>query len=107
METPHTHIPTWTTGDRFRKARTDAGLTREDIVNLTGLSMRTVVNYETGQTHPRRIGLIAWARATGVPEWWLEGTYPHQPKTVSSTWYLLKFPMQNQNVQNETLRAVA
>jgi transcriptional regulator with XRE-family HTH domain len=71
-------IPAWTLTDRLRKAREYRGLTQAELANLTGISARSVHNYEAGYTAPRRPQLVAWAMATGVALQWLEE--PVRPK---------------------------
>lgn len=66
-------VPAWTLPDKLRKAREHAGLSQSELQSLTGISRRTIVSYEGGGRAPRRPQLVAWAVATGVPLWWLEG----------------------------------
>lgn len=73
-----THIPQWTLGDRLRKARAETGLSQEEFARLILVSEGTVANYEAGATqHPKRLVLEQWAKATGVPYWWLAGADEH------------------------------
>jgi transcriptional regulator with XRE-family HTH domain len=65
-------IPTWTLSDRLRKAREHGRLQQVQLAAITGISERSIQNYEAGRTTPRRPQLIAWALATGVPLAWLE-----------------------------------
>lgn len=65
-------VPEWTRGDRLRKARTNAGLTVEELAGRAGLSEKTINNYEGDRVKQRRSSLIAWAFATGVDLAWLE-----------------------------------
>lgn len=53
-------------------ARNHAGLEQEELAELTGLSRKTISNYEKGRVKPRRAGLIVIALATGVDFKWLE-----------------------------------
>ena len=53
---------------RIREARTQAGLTREQMAPLVGVTLRTLGRYETGET--TRISVETMARiaeATGKP----------------------------------------
>lgn len=53
---------------RIRKAREESGLSREKLAGELGVSLATVVRYETGRT--KRIStetLISIAKATGQP----------------------------------------
>lgn len=63
--------PTWTLGDKLRKARTSAGLEQVDLANELGIARNSVANYENGRTTPRRAVLLAWALCTGVSLDWL------------------------------------
>jgi transcriptional regulator with XRE-family HTH domain len=65
--------PSWTLTDRLRKAREHGVLQQAQLAALTGISERSIQNYEAGRTTPRRPQLIAWALATGVSLEWLEG----------------------------------
>lgn len=67
-----TAIPVWTTGDRLTKAREWADLTQEEMANQLGIGRRSVVRYEARE-HPPRTVVLAYATATGVPVWWLDG----------------------------------
>lgn len=67
-------IPKFTSGDRLRKARELTGMDQETFAELLGVSRGTVSNYERSRTMRRHaIVLRAWAMATGVPLYWLEG----------------------------------
>lgn len=65
-------VPSWTLGDRLRKARDTAGLSQDEFESITGISRRSISAYESDVRVPRRPQLIAWAMATGVPLAWLE-----------------------------------
>jgi transcriptional regulator with XRE-family HTH domain len=69
-------IPTWTVGDRLRKARETAGLDQTELADAMGVSRRTVSTYEVGgeEITRKRIVLNAWALATGVSVEWLVGS---------------------------------
>lgn len=64
-------IPQWSLNDRLRKAREHAGLHQQQLADETGISRRSVTNYERGFAVPRRPVLLAWAVATGVDLDWL------------------------------------
>ena len=71
------HIPSWTVGDRCRKAREDSGHGSAEFADLIGVSRNTVGNVEAGRVQPRKIVLNAWALVTGVPLVWLrDGVVP-------------------------------
>ena len=66
--------PTWTFGDRVRKARRSAGLSQAKLAEAVGASSATSVNnWENGTSHPRHMieTAEAIARVTGVPVEWL------------------------------------
>ena len=67
-------VPTWTLGDRLRKAREFAGLEQGELAVRIGVSRGTVSNYELnrGQRPPKRLVVRAWAEITGVPLDWIE-----------------------------------
>jgi transcriptional regulator with XRE-family HTH domain len=68
-------VPTWTVGDRLRKARETAGMDQTQLADRIGVSRRTVSTYEAGSDITRkRIVLNAWAMATGVSAEWIIGT---------------------------------
>ena len=80
-EAPGFVIPTFTTGDRLRKARQLTGLEQADFADELGISRGTVRNYELDHVAPRKIVLRAWAMRTGVPLQWLvngETPDPHE-----------------------------
>jgi DNA-binding XRE family transcriptional regulator len=67
-----THIPQWTAGDRFRKAREDAGLTQQELADELSVDRNTVSAYESDQRkRPMRSVVKAWAMRCGVPAEWL------------------------------------
>ena len=65
-------IPTWTLGDRLRKARALTGLTTREFAARIGVSQPTVTNAENDRSRVRKITINAWSLATGVPVEWLE-----------------------------------
>lgn len=71
-------MPEWHQGDYLRKARESAGMSQAELAEVTGMSRRTVVRYESGEGVLRRPQMIAWAMATGVSLEWLQtGKGPH------------------------------
>lgn len=72
-------VPTFTQGDRLRKARELTGMKQREFGELIGVSHQTVTNAEKQHRSVRKITLNAWAMATGVPLEWLEtGKAPRQ-----------------------------
>ena len=70
--------PTWTLGDRLRKARDVAGLTQAEMADALvargfRASRQAITNWETDAAQPRRMMDIidAWAAITEVDVAWL------------------------------------
>jgi transcriptional regulator with XRE-family HTH domain len=72
-------IPTWTLGDRLRKAREHAGLMQAELAAKIGISRASIINYETGRHIPSRPVLLSWALSCGVDLGWLAGEPPTGP----------------------------
>lgn len=66
-------IPSFTVGDRLRKAREKAGLDQEQFAHEIGVSRGTVSNYERADSVAdlKKPFLMAWAMRTDVPFDWL------------------------------------
>lgn len=65
--------PEWTRGDRFRKARTAAGFTQQELSERIDCSRRTINNFELDKIiNPAPRYVDAWARHTGVSVAWIE-----------------------------------
>ncbi len=75
-----THIPELTLGRRLFLARDDLGLSQAEFAGRIGVSRRSVVNYESGTTHPSRPVLLSWSMATEVPLEWFEGAPDYTPR---------------------------
>lgn len=69
--TQTTRIPTWTIGDRLRKAREWADIESRDMAERLGVSRNTISNYEHDRTSPPVEVLKLWATETGVNILWL------------------------------------
>lgn len=79
-------IPTFTMGDRLRKAREGTGLTTRAFAEQLGVSQSTVTNAENDRSRTRRITLLMWSQVTGVPVAWLQtGEAPAPPAPGSAT----------------------
>jgi transcriptional regulator with XRE-family HTH domain len=65
-------VPQWSLGDRLRKALEFGKVSDEQMAAILGVTDRTVRNYTTDTTTPKRGVLKLWAEATGVPLDWLE-----------------------------------
>mgnify|MGYP003388870404 CR=1 FL=1 len=71
-----TQVPTWTLGDRLRKARESAGLKQEELAEALGLTRHPIADYENDVRAPKRAIIMAVAMRCGVPVDWLEGESP-------------------------------
>lgn len=66
-------VPTWTLGDRMRKAREHAGLKQTELAAEIGIGRSSIINYESDRAQPPRPVLVAWALRCAVPYEWLTG----------------------------------
>lgn len=67
-------IPNWELHHRLARAREFVDMKQDELADAIGVSRRSIVNYETGRTAPRRPVLLSWAMACGVSlEWLLTG----------------------------------
>lgn len=71
---PDTLTPTWTLGDRLRKARMVAGIGSEQMAAIVGVSRGTISNYENDHSDIPARALMKWSAETGVPVEWLMGS---------------------------------
>ena len=54
-------------GEKIKKARTECGLSQTELAVKSGLSLRSIQNYESGQRHPANISIVKnIATALGV-----------------------------------------
>lgn len=74
LETPYV-IPTWTLGDRIRKARHQSGLSQIEFAKLLEVTASRIASWETDAARPRDV--VAIARRiellTGIPAHWTLG----------------------------------
>jgi transcriptional regulator with XRE-family HTH domain len=77
-------VPAWTLGDRLRKARATAGLTRPQLAAGVGVSVRAIAAAETDERAPGQLELGRWAQVTGVPVGWLGGDLIRAGWTVAA-----------------------
>lgn len=90
LDSPVT-IPEWTIGDRLRKARRTAGITRDELAADIGCSAKTLGNYENDMTRAPKLVVKHYARCTGFPYSWLvegEDHGPFPPNTPATECYL-------------------
>ena len=66
-----TTSPVWTTGDRLRKARQNAGIESRDMAIRLGVSRNTITNWEHDKTQPSLASLRVIADETGIDVAWL------------------------------------
>ncbi len=81
-------VPTWTLGDRLRKAREHANLRQEELAAELGISRASVSVYESGHRPPMRSILLAWAMVCHVDLDWLTGSpgcFPGQAAALPTT----------------------
>jgi transcriptional regulator with XRE-family HTH domain len=80
-------VPTWTLGDRLRKARALTGMTTREFADRIGVSHGTITSAENDRRAVRPITLNAWALVTGVDREWLEvGAVRHQGLEPRTRW---------------------
>lgn len=63
--------PSWTLGDRIRKARSEAGMSQADLADALGVNPKTVARWEAGHTQPTLEDLDRTSDATNVDARWL------------------------------------
>ena len=47
-----------TTGEKIRDLRLNLGLTQAELAEMTGITVRSITNYETDAATPRRLQLL-------------------------------------------------
>ena len=55
-----------TFAEKVKQARAELGLTQSELGELTGVSLRTILDYEKGKKAPRQTTLLKLARALRV-----------------------------------------
>lgn len=70
--------PTWSVGERIRKAREDRGWLQSDLAVHLHVGRATIAAWEGNVNRPNWATFRLLAEATGTPQWWLEG-YDVQP----------------------------
>lgn len=68
-----TPLPTWTLEELLTKARREARLSKEQMAEVLGVSLKTINNYEGGRTHPNRATLRVWIDTCKLPWFTLDG----------------------------------
>ena len=60
--------------ERYKLARTAAGLRQDEVAQACGVGRTTVVDWEAGRTEPSASKLVLLSRATQQPlDWFAEG----------------------------------
>lgn len=57
-----------TTGEKIRDLRLNLGLTQAELAEMTGITVRSITNYETDAATPRRLQLRKLCEALNVTE---------------------------------------
>ena len=83
------NIPTWTFGDKIRKARDISGLGQKDFAEKIKVTASSLAAYETGRSHPRFNDAPTIAKSiqmlVGIPyEWFLMEDEPTGPRNAPS-----------------------
>lgn len=65
-------VPTWSLGDRLRKALEHADLRAGDMAEYLDVSRNTIGNYMAGRVKVPEAVILAWSMRTGVPPGWLK-----------------------------------
>lgn len=65
--------PTWSVGERIRKAREDRGWLQTDLAIHMHVSRTTIAAWESNTNRPNWATFKTLAETTGAPQWWLEG----------------------------------
>lgn len=89
-----TCLPVWTLGDRLRKLRKDAKISRDDMATRLGVIPNTVSNYESSKTSPLAPTVEIWVAlcCEKRPEWdlavameWVNGITDDRPPSPTDT----------------------
>jgi transcriptional regulator with XRE-family HTH domain len=72
---PERFRPTWTLGDRIRKARLSTGRNQRDFAPLIGVKAGSLAAWESDHSAPRNIIAVAKRieALTGIPAGWVLG----------------------------------
>lgn len=69
-----TWAPTWTVGERIRKAREDQGWHQSDLAVKLHVSRATIAAWEGNINRPNWVTFKTLAELTDTPQWWLQGS---------------------------------
>lgn len=76
-----TMAPTFTLGERLRKARQGKGLDQLELAMILGMARNTLSQYENDRNSPSFAVTVAWARACNVSLDWLAEGIPSNEST--------------------------
>lgn len=65
-------IPEWRLADRVRRAVDFGNVDKQEWADECGVSIKTVYNWISGHSRPRRVYLKELSRLSGVPLEWIE-----------------------------------
>lgn len=68
--------------ERLIALRNDAGLTQEDLAARTGVALRSIQRYETGENKPNNTSVTKIARELGVSTSYLMGETSNRSSAV-------------------------
>ncbi|MDO1477271.1 helix-turn-helix domain-containing protein [Rhodococcus ruber] len=76
-------IPSWTLGDRIRKARTTVGMDQRQFADALGVKAGTLAGWEADNSKPRELVDIARRieEITSVPASWILGVGSLEQRT--------------------------
>ncbi len=74
-------IPSWTSSERLRKARREAGLTQTVMADRLDVKLSTYSAWETGRNQPDMLSLApTLERITGIDRTWFIGWADENPR---------------------------
>lgn len=87
----HKAVPQWSFGDRLRRARLNAEMSRAEVADRLGVPTRRYTGWEADQFRPRDLVAVAQAMSviTGVSTEWLLGLDDELTKLNSPFSHLL------------------
>lgn len=80
---PSGRVPTFSLGERIRKAREDQGLSQQEFADALGIHRRTLVGWEKGHHQPSYGDIMLVSSVADVSLEWLAGDlYRHTSGVV-------------------------
>ena len=77
-------VPEWTMGDRLAKARTQAGMSQDDMARALYRARRTIYSWEHDETRPSKLHLLRWAEVTGIAAEWIESGHAERQTGITT-----------------------